>query len=211
MLSQLGPPRETLALRVLRRLARLLQAVLLALLDPRVPGQEASLLEERAVVHVDQLERPRDPQPQGARLAGDAAARYACDDVEAVLRAEGHERLVDELLVNLVREIAIEGAAVDLPLPRARHDADPRDRFLAAASTRGVAGEDRLARRLAGHRIGRALCGVFSGISCGGLGVFHASVLDGGLHASGLGHASLPRTLLPELSSSAAPGLAAPG
>ena len=46
---------------------------------------------------------------------------------------EGHERLVDQLLVHLVREVVLQGAAVDRPVAGAGHEADPRDGLLAAA------------------------------------------------------------------------------
>src|SRR5262249_13410559 len=59
-----GPRLIGLALGVLRRLAGLLQPVLLALLDPGVAGQEAGPLEHRAVLRVDQDQRPGDAQPQ---------------------------------------------------------------------------------------------------------------------------------------------------
>src|SRR5437763_1094370 len=126
-----GSARAALPLGVLRRLAGLLQAVLLALLDPGVPGQEAGLLQRRAVLRVDQGERPGHAEAQCARLPGDAAAGDPGHHVELVLRAQGHERLVDELLVHLVREVHVERAAVDRPLARTWHDADPGDGLLA--------------------------------------------------------------------------------
>src|SRR6476646_3252070 len=48
---------DDLALGVLRSLAGLLEPVLLALLDPRVAGEEAGLLQRRAVVGLDLLQR----------------------------------------------------------------------------------------------------------------------------------------------------------
>src|SRR3954468_19097959 len=70
------------ALRVLRGLAGLLEAVLLAFLDPRVTGEEAGLLQRRAVVRVVRDERPGDAEAQRAGLAGDAAATQVGDHVE---------------------------------------------------------------------------------------------------------------------------------
>src|SRR5438874_152950 len=128
-----APRGRHLPLGVLRRLAGLLQAVLLALLDPGVPGQEAGLLQRRAVLRVHQGQRPGHAEAQRARLPGDAAAGDPGHDVELVLRAQGHERLVDELLVHLVREVHVERPAVDRPLARAGEDADPGDGLLAAA------------------------------------------------------------------------------
>src|SRR6185437_7433628 len=58
------------ALAVLRRLAGLLQAGLLALLDPGVTGEEARLLQLGAVrLGVDLVQRTGDAQPQCPRLA----------------------------------------------------------------------------------------------------------------------------------------------
>src|SRR5579871_6062104 len=88
---------RALPLGVLRRLPGLLQPVLLALLDPGVPGEEPGLLQRRAVLRVDQGERPGHAEAQRARLAGDAAAGDAGHHVEPALRAQGDERLVDQL------------------------------------------------------------------------------------------------------------------
>src|SRR5690349_24289001 len=107
------------ALRVLRSLPGLLQAVLLSLLDAGIPGQEARPLQGNPVLRVDQREGTRDPQPQRPRLAGDPAAGDAGDHIELTLGAEGHERLTDELLVDLVREEVLQRPLVDAPLARA--------------------------------------------------------------------------------------------
>src|SRR5205085_12403271 len=103
-----APSERRLPLGVLRRLPGLLQPVLLPLLDPGVPGQEARLLQRRAVLRVDQGERPGHTEAQRPRLPGDAAAGDPGHDVELALRAERHERLVDKLLVHLVREVDVE-------------------------------------------------------------------------------------------------------
>src|SRR6266566_6188635 len=143
-----GEPGATLptsaksALRVLRRLTGLLQAVLLALLDPGIAGQEACLLQRRAVLRVDLRQRPGDPQPKRTGLAGHAAARDAGDHIELALGTESDERLVDELLMDLVGEVFAERTAVDLPLSRARHDTDPRDGLLAPAGGTTTPGQD---------------------------------------------------------------------
>src|SRR5207253_2766187 len=83
-----APCGRHLPLGVLRRLAGLLQPVLLALLDPGVPGQEAGLLQRRAVLRIHQGQRPGHAEAQRARLPGDAAAGDPGHDVELVLRAE---------------------------------------------------------------------------------------------------------------------------
>src|SRR5690606_11617587 len=78
-------PRRS-ALGVLRRLAGLLEACLLALDDARVATEEAGLLEGRAVVLlVDLVQRAGDAEAHGPGLAGRAAAVEAHDHVEAAL------------------------------------------------------------------------------------------------------------------------------
>src|ERR1700741_3824628 len=65
--------RDRSALAVLRRLAGLLEAVLLALDGPRVAGQEAGLLQRGPVLRLHQDQRPGDGQAQRAGLTGRAA------------------------------------------------------------------------------------------------------------------------------------------
>jgi hypothetical protein len=59
------------------------------------------------------------------------------DDVEAALELKLGEGLVDDLLVQLVREVGVERAAVDRPDAGARDDADAGDGLLAAAGRTG--------------------------------------------------------------------------
>src|SRR5690349_3952566 len=92
---------QRLALGVLRSLAGLLEAVLLPLRRPRVPGEEAGLLQRRPVLRVDEDQRAGDAEPQRAGLAGDAVAADARDHVELALGPDQHERLADDLLVHL--------------------------------------------------------------------------------------------------------------
>src|SRR5690348_11597473 len=174
-----------LALGVLRRLPGLLQPVLLALLDPGVTGQEASPLQRGAVLRIHQRERACDPQPQRAGLPGDPAPGDPCDHVELIFRAEGHQRLADQLLVHLVREELLQRPVIDQPLPRARRDADPRDGFLAAAGAHRLAGHHRPGRRPAAPFRCR-LGGVLRYVRFGVFLRLHA--LFGFLRACGLGH-----------------------
>src|SRR5947207_7735869 len=78
------PPADTCrgsALRVLRRLAGLLQPVLLALLHPRVAGQKACLLQRRTVLGVQVDQSTGDGQPQRTGLTGDPPTAQRRDDV----------------------------------------------------------------------------------------------------------------------------------
>src|SRR6516164_162370 len=183
---------QRLALGVLRSLTGLLEAVLLPLRRPCVAGEEAGLLQRRPVLRVDERERPRQPESQRAGLARDAAAADARDHVELALGAERHERLSDDLLVHLVREVRVERPAVDRPLAGARDDADARDGLLAAARAGGVAGDHRPAchagRGGLGGLGGVLRRNVFGVETVSGVLPFGVSrVVCGRLYASGLG------------------------
>src|SRR6516165_2916541 len=193
---------QRLALGVLRSLAGLLEAVLLPLRRPRVAGEEAGLLQRRPVLRVDERERPRQPESQRAGLARDAAAADARDHVELALGADQHERLADDLLVHLVREVRVKRPAVDRPLAGARDDADAGDGLLAAAGAGGMAGDHRTARdpgrgglrRLAGV-LRRGFLAV-GGTVVGVLRVEVSRVFCGRLYACGLGHGAIPHASL---------------
>jgi hypothetical protein len=169
------------ALGVLRGLAGLLETGLLALDDAGVAGQEAGLLQRRAVVlGVDRVQRTGDAEAQGAGLAGDAAAGDARDDVEATLDVHELQRGVHELLVHLVREVVLDGAAVDLPLAGAGDQAHARDGLLATAE--GLAGSGQ-ALATPGGRSG------LGGVAGGRLAALKVDV------DRGLGHWWCPRVL----------------
>src|SRR3989338_788487 len=78
-----------LTLRPLEALARSLLAVLLALLHPRVAGEEAAAAELGFQLGVGQGQGPRQAHPHRARLAGAAAAADA--DVGVVLVGGAYE------------------------------------------------------------------------------------------------------------------------
>src|SRR5690606_10648887 len=175
------------ALGVLRRLAGLLQAVLAALLRPRVTGEEADLLQRRPVLAVDLGERAGDAQPQRAGLAAHTAAVQPGDDVERALGAERDQRLVDDLLVHLVREVDLERPPVDPPLAGAGHEPNAGHGLLAAAGRDRGAGDHRTRGRgrPRGRGAGRRLAGVDTALgSLGGL------VLGGRRHVVAYCHCS---------------------
>src|SRR5687768_4862434 len=115
------------ALGVLRRLAGLLEAVLLALRLPRVAGEEAALLQLGAefLVQVDQ--GTRDAVPQGAGLAGDAATGERGDRVVALEGVGDPQRLGDEPAVGRVGEVVLQRPAVQPEGAGARQEPDPGD------------------------------------------------------------------------------------
>src|SRR5690625_5362813 len=166
------------ALGVLRRLAGLLEPGLLALDDARVTREETGLLQGRTVVvHVELVERTCHAETNRAGLAGGAAAGDADDHVEAALQVEGGQRIVDLLLVQLVREVRLEVTAVDGPLAGAGDQTDTGDGALAAAGAvagggHGLAGTDRgLTGGLGGGAGGDVLVGRgVEGVRGGGLG-----------------------------------------
>src|SRR3954471_7106929 len=121
------------ALGVLGGLAGLLQAVLLALGDARVTSQEAGLLQRRTVVRLDLDEGAGDREAQRAGLTADAATVQDADDVVLLALLQDHERLTDELLVHLVGEVLLDGAAVEPELAGAGEETHPDDGLLAAA------------------------------------------------------------------------------
>ena len=127
-------PQARSALGVLRSLAGLLETGLLALGDAGVTRVEAGVLQRRAVeLGVDPVERAGDAEADRAGLARGATTVDAHEDVVGAVELEDLERLVDDLLVHLVGEVPLEGAAVDLPLARTGDDADAGDGLLAAA------------------------------------------------------------------------------
>src|SRR5690606_21479686 len=102
-----------------------------------VAREEARLLQRRTVVlPVDLVERARDRQTQGPRLARGAAAGDAGDHVVRADEVEHLERVGDELLVQLVREVVLEGAAVHGERPRTGDETHARDGLLATADGR---------------------------------------------------------------------------
>src|SRR5215207_7915732 len=102
-----------LALGELRALAGLLEAGLLALLHASVTREEAALLELGAQVRVGLQQRAGDPVAQRAGLRAHAAAVHACDDIHAVVVADGLERLADVPLQRRAGEEVVQRLAVD--------------------------------------------------------------------------------------------------
>src|SRR4051794_2152752 len=107
---------RALTLGELRPLAGLLQAGLLALLHPRVAGEEAAALELAAQVGVGLEQRPGDAVAQGAGLGGHAAAVDAGDDVHPGLVPHGLERLADGPLQRGAGEVVGQRAVAPLAL-----------------------------------------------------------------------------------------------
>src|SRR5581483_8488588 len=112
------------ALRVLGRLAGLLQAVLAALLLARVPTQVALLLEDRTKLGVDLDQRSSDPEPERPRLSGDAAAD-AGQDIEVLVAPGAAKRRRHDHPVSARGEVLLQAAAVQHEVAAARDEANP--------------------------------------------------------------------------------------
>src|SRR5690606_5677721 len=96
-------------------------------------GQEAGLLQRRAVLTVMLAERTGDGQAQGPRLSGDTAAAQVGDDVNAFQLVDGGQGLTDQLLVHLAREVVLKLTTVADNLPGSGQDTHPDDGLLATA------------------------------------------------------------------------------
>src|SRR5258706_8445101 len=102
-----------LALGVLRSLAGLLQAVLLALLLAGVAGEEPGPLERDAQLAVELGQRTGDAEAQRAGLPADAAAVDRRVDVVALVGGRQTQRLGDDHPGRLRREVPRDRAPVD--------------------------------------------------------------------------------------------------
>src|SRR4051794_26404551 len=132
-----------LALRVLRCLACSLQAVLLALLHPRIARQQAGLAEWQSVGFGIQLQQsPGDAVADRTGLSGDPPALDLDHHVEAALGPGHPERHPHLRLVDRVAEVLLERSAVDHDLALTRQQPDAGDGRLATTGA-GVESGDR--------------------------------------------------------------------
>ena len=83
---------------------------------------------------------------------------------KALHPVDGHQRGLDELLVHLVREVGLQGAAVQVELAGAGHQAHPHHGLLAAADgLDGTVDDDRLTRSGLGRGLGHGFRGFSHG------------------------------------------------
>src|SRR5947209_847369 len=122
-----------LALRVLRRLAGLFQAVLLALLLAGVAREKAGPLQRDPHLGVEIDEGTGDAEAEGTRLPGHAAAIDRGVDVVDLVGRRGHQGLAQHHAMGLGGEVVLDGSAVDHDLAGAGADADAGHGLLAAA------------------------------------------------------------------------------
>src|SRR5690606_35841303 len=130
---------ERLTLGELERTACLCTAVLLALDDARVAGQEAALLEDRAQARLEVGQRLGDAVTNGTGLAGKTAAGDGGDDVELAVTGSCDDRLLQDHLQDRTGEVGFERLAVDDDLAGARLDPHAGNGVLALAGCVGTA------------------------------------------------------------------------
>ena len=85
---------------------------------------------------------------------------HAHEHVIGAVELEDGQGLTHDLLVHLVGEVLLQGAAVDRPLAGARNNPDAGDGLLAATGTGPRSRSGGLARSLGTRRGGRGLRGV---------------------------------------------------
>src|SRR4029077_14401235 len=115
----------------------LLQTRLLTFLDPSITGHQTCLLEcGSARFGIDGVESARNAKSQSSGLTGYAAAVNSGHDVVKAAHRSRSEGLRNQLLMQLVGEVVVEGATIDRPLPAAGDEADPGHRLLATTGCR---------------------------------------------------------------------------
>src|SRR5699024_12337926 len=127
-------------------------------------------------------------QADGTGLAGGSTAGDQHDDVGAGAEVQQGRRLIDELLVQLVREVLFASASVDGPLSGARDEADASNSLLATAHS--VSGSGQGLSASTGGGLAQTGGGLAQTGGCGSLGgVFGCDLfVDHGGRRSGISH-----------------------
>src|SRR5690554_301127 len=167
---------SSLTLGELEGLAGLGLAILLALDNAAIAGQEATLLEHWAQARLEEVESLGDTVTHGAGLTGQTAAGHRDDNVVLVGAFGCHDWLLDDQLQHGTRKVCGELTAVDRDSALAWLDPDPGNRVLALA---GGIGTTLGVELLNVHR-----CGVDDRSDGGGAEVFEG--------VDGFGHITSP-------------------
>src|SRR5512140_3742050 len=138
--SVLCPGSPPVALRELRRLARPLQARLLAFLRARVAREEARLPQRLGVLLVDLQQGAGDAVGDRTHLAGDAAAFDLHHGVEPPAGVRDAERGDRGLGRAVATEVLVERLAVHHHGPLTGNETHPRDGRLAASGALEICG-----------------------------------------------------------------------
>ena len=96
-----------------------MQTSLLTLNSTSVAGQEASLLQRRAISRVVDIQGTRNGKAKSTSLTGGATAGEVCMDVELTFTINQYQRRLDQLLVQFVREVIFQGQKVLIGLGKA--------------------------------------------------------------------------------------------
>src|SRR5690606_13744193 len=123
----------SLALRELEPLARPRLARLLPFHLARIARQQAALAQNAAKLRVVLQQGAGDPQTDRARLSRQTAAVDPDLHIETALVLRHDQRLLRMLLQREPRQVVTQRPPVDLPIPRARPEVDPRNTRLATA------------------------------------------------------------------------------
>src|ERR1700730_4393316 len=132
-ISRTGAPARALTLGVLRTLAGLVTAVLLALDLAWIARQHPALSQGRAQGLRSGHQRARDPMADGLRLRRDPAAAHAHDYVVVALGLGQFKGLEDFHARGVTRKIDLERTLVNADGPGAGKKPHPRDRGLSLA------------------------------------------------------------------------------
>ena len=135
-----------------------MQTSLLALDSTSVAGEEASLLENAALLRVELVQGTSNSQAQSTGLTGRATTVDVGLDVELALALDQDQRILDLLLVQLVREVILELAAVADNLAGTSGQNDAGDSALTTT--------DSLNRTIQGQRCSRSSLSLGLGSNC---------------------------------------------
>ena len=111
-----------------------LQTVLLTLLHTRIAGQEASLLQDSAVLIALLQQGAAQAVADSASLTGNTAAGNADDDVILALEAQQDQRRADDQLQGLQTEVVVDITIVDGDLTGAGVNANAGNGILTTTS-----------------------------------------------------------------------------
>src|SRR5487761_2761868 len=127
-------PTNGSALGALRRLASLLQAVLLALFLARITSEQAGLFQAWTKLRIELDEASRNAEAKCSGLSGDPATVDGGIDVETLGAIRDPQWLSGVLASRRRGEVLLEGSLVDRDGSLAFAKTDPRDCRLASTS-----------------------------------------------------------------------------
>ena len=112
-----------------------MQTSLLTLNSTSVAGQEASLLQRRAISRVVDIQGTSNGKAKSTSLTGGATTGEVCMNVELTFTINQYQRRLDQLLVQFVREVIFQGTTVADDLTGTSGHANTNDGALAATNS----------------------------------------------------------------------------